>query len=52
MTGHEMLNWEYSSGLPPEEWAFPDIGEIDRARIVQSAAAALLLARSQKRSMV
>jgi hypothetical protein len=52
MTGNEMLNWEYSSGLPPEEWAFPDIGEIDRARIVQSAAAALLLARSQKRSMV
>jgi hypothetical protein len=51
MRGNEMLNWEYSSGLPPEEWALSDIGEIDRTRIVQSAAAALLLARSKKGTM-
>lgn len=52
MTGNEALNWEYCSGLPPEEWALSDIGEIDRSRIVQSAAAALLLARSKKRSTI
>jgi hypothetical protein len=45
MTGNEVLNWEYTSSLPPEEWALSDIGDIDRSRIVQSAAAALLLAR-------
>jgi hypothetical protein len=52
MRGNEVLNWEYSSGLPPEEWALSDICEIDRSRIVQSAAAALLLARSKKRSTI
>ena len=52
MTGNEVLNWEYTSGLSPEEWPLPDIGEIDRSRIVQSAAAALLLARSKKRSRI
>lgn len=52
MTGNEVLNWEYSSGLPPEQWELSEIGEIDRSKIVQSAAAALVLAQSRKRSRV
>jgi len=52
MRGNEVLNWEYCSGLPPEEWALSDICEIDRSRIVQAAAAALLLTRSKKGSTI
>jgi hypothetical protein len=47
-TGTEILNWEYKMGMPPQELALADTGDIMPNKIVQSAAGALMLARSYR----
>lgn len=45
MKGNEVLNWEFESGSPPEEWPLRSVGSIRTSSIVQAGAAVLLLAR-------
>ncbi len=50
-TGDETLNWEYTEGVPPEQWQLSQVGNIGTQEIVQAAAASLLLAQKATRPL-